>query len=57
MVLYGNDPMVERKCQVAGELIDALATIPTAYIQAISTPLVGHRAEPFGTDRLNRILC
>jgi hypothetical protein len=33
---------VGRSCEIAGELLDALAAIPTAYIMAISTPMVGH---------------
>jgi hypothetical protein len=31
---------VGRSCEIAGELLDALAAIPTAYIMAISTPMV-----------------
>jgi hypothetical protein len=30
----------EKRCQVAGELLDAIATIPTTYLRAISSPLV-----------------
>lgn len=30
----------DKRCQVAGELLDGLATIPTAYLRAISSPLV-----------------
>lgn len=37
---------VEQRCSIAGELLDAFATVPRAYIQAISTPLVGHHAVP-----------
>jgi hypothetical protein len=28
------------RCNIAGELLDALANIPTAYMQAISAPFV-----------------
>lgn len=31
---------VARSCEIAGELLDALAAIPTAYITAISAPMV-----------------
>lgn len=37
---------VEQRCSIAGELLDAFATVPRAYIQAISTPLVGHHDMP-----------
>jgi hypothetical protein len=30
----------EKRCQVAGELLDAIATIPTTYLRALSSPLV-----------------
>ncbi|KAK7326161.1 hypothetical protein VNO80_33236 [Phaseolus coccineus] len=30
---------VGRKCEIAGELLDVLAAIPTSYIMAISTPM------------------
>lgn len=30
----------EKRCQVAGELLDAFSTIPTTYLRAISSPLV-----------------
>jgi len=30
----------EKRCQVAGELLDAISTIPTTYLRAISSPLV-----------------
>jgi hypothetical protein len=32
---------VGRSCEIAGELLDALAAIPTAYIMSISAPMVG----------------
>lgn len=35
-----SDSTVEQRCAVAGELLDALSTVPTAYIQAISSPIV-----------------
>lgn len=41
MVMAGTeDSGVEQRCAIAGELLDALATVPTAYIQAISSPMV-----------------
>lgn len=46
MVMLGlEDATVERRCAVAGELLDALATVPTAYIQAISSPIVSCEKE------------
>lgn len=43
MVMMGlEDATVERRCAVAGELLDALSTVPTAYIQAISAPMVSN---------------
>jgi hypothetical protein len=45
MVMLGlEEATVERRCAVAGELLDALATVPTAYIQAISSPIMHHLA-------------
>ena len=42
MVLAGaEESSVEKRCSIAGELLDALAAIPTAYIAAISSPMVG----------------
>lgn len=35
---------VGRKCEIAGELLDVLAAIPTSYIVAISTPMLHHLA-------------
>ncbi|WVQ71063.1 hypothetical protein IAR50_000588 [Cryptococcus sp. DSM 104548] len=35
---------VEQRCAIAGELLEAFATVPRAYIQAISTPLLHHLA-------------
>ncbi len=41
MVLAGaEESSVERRCAIAGELLDALSAIPTAYIAAISSPMV-----------------
>lgn len=41
MVMLGlEEATVERRCAVAGELLDALSNVPTAYIQAISSPIV-----------------
>lgn len=36
---------VEARCRIAGTLLDALATIPTAYLAAISAPMVCIYAE------------
>ncbi|GMK60090.1 hypothetical protein CspeluHIS016_0903070 [Cutaneotrichosporon spelunceum] len=45
MVMLGlEDANVERRCAVAGELLDALSNVPTAYIQAISSPIMHHLA-------------
>ncbi|BEI87113.1 hypothetical protein CcaverHIS002_0704590 [Cutaneotrichosporon cavernicola] len=45
MVMLGlEDATVERRCAVAGELLDALSNVPTAYIQAISSPIMHHLA-------------
>ncbi|KLT45607.1 hypothetical protein CC85DRAFT_240399 [Cutaneotrichosporon oleaginosum] len=45
MVMLGlEEATVERRCAVAGELLDALANVPTAYIQAISSPIMHHLA-------------
>jgi hypothetical protein len=41
MVLAGTeDSSVGQRCGIAGELLDALTTVPTAYIQAINAPTV-----------------
>lgn len=41
MVLAGSEAhTVNRRCAIAGELLDGLSTIPTSYIQASSTPMV-----------------
>jgi hypothetical protein len=40
VILAMQDSTVEQRCVVAGELLDALSTVPTAYIQAISSPIV-----------------
>ncbi|TYJ57640.1 hypothetical protein B9479_001722 [Cryptococcus floricola] len=45
MVVAGMaDWSVEQRCAIACELLDAFATVPRAYIQAISTPLLHHLA-------------
>jgi len=47
MVVLGGeleDASGEKRCQVAGELLDAIATIPTTYLRAISSPLLFHLA-------------
>ncbi|WWC87481.1 uncharacterized protein L201_002371 [Kwoniella dendrophila CBS 6074] len=38
MILSGDFDVIER-CHVAGELLDTLATIPTAYIKVVSAPV------------------
>jgi hypothetical protein len=41
LVLAGaENHSVARSCEIAGELLDALANIPTSYIMAISAPMV-----------------
>lgn len=40
MALLQQGATVDQKCQVAGELIDGICRIPTAYLLAISAPLV-----------------
>ena len=43
MVLAGaEESSIEQRCAIAGQLLDALAAIPTAYIANISTPMVSH---------------
>ena len=43
MVLAGaEESSIEQRCAIAGQLLDVLAAIPTAYIAAISTPMVSH---------------
>lgn len=34
------DTSVEKRCNIASSMLDALSTVPTAYIQAISSPMV-----------------
>lgn len=47
MVLAGSEESsVSQKCAIAGELLDALANVPTAYIQAISAPTVSPLERP-----------
>lgn len=43
MVLFtAEGSSVEQKCQIAGEVISAFAQVPTAYLRAISAPLLHH---------------
>ncbi|CAD6582776.1 MAG: hypothetical protein TREMPRED_003385, partial [Tremellales sp. Tagirdzhanova-0007] len=45
MVLAGaEESSIEQRCAIAGQLLDALAAIPTAYIANISTPMLHHLA-------------
>lgn len=42
MVLAGlEESSVEQRCAIAGHLLDALASIPTPYIAAISATMAG----------------
>ena len=41
MILAGiEESSIEQRCSIAGQLLDALAAIPTAYIASISAPMV-----------------
>ncbi|THW84777.1 hypothetical protein D6D15_08594 [Aureobasidium pullulans] len=42
MMLFSTEdgPSVERKCDVANEVLSVFQTIPTRYLRAISTPLI-----------------
>jgi len=41
MVMAGTEEAnVSQRCMIAGELLDGLASVPTAYIHASSTPMV-----------------
>lgn len=41
MVMAGTEQAsVSQRCMIAGELLDGLASVPTAYIHASSTPMV-----------------
>lgn len=43
MVLFSaEDRGVERKCDVAGELLSVFSTVPVEYLKAISSPLLYH---------------
>ncbi|KAL7423713.1 hypothetical protein Q5752_001295 [Cryptotrichosporon argae] len=46
MVLAGLDEAssVEKRCAIAGELLDAFAAIPTAFMHTVSSPLLHHLA-------------
>ncbi|EIW72836.1 hypothetical protein TREMEDRAFT_26656 [Tremella mesenterica DSM 1558] len=45
MVLAGTeDSSVQQRCAIAGDLLDALASVPTAYIQTCSAPMLQHLA-------------
>lgn len=43
-----EDQSVARNCEIAGELLDVLAAIPTSYIMAISAPMVSCRTDGCG---------
>ncbi|KAF2482179.1 hypothetical protein BDY17DRAFT_179213 [Neohortaea acidophila] len=46
MVYFSSDiSSLEQKCQVAREVLTAFASMPTAYLRAISAPLFHHLAE------------
>lgn len=43
MVLFSaEDSGVEKKCDVAGELLSVFSKVPVEYLRAISSPLVGN---------------
>lgn len=42
MLCVAGDASIEDRCRVAGDAIDALASIPVPYTMAISTPLLHH---------------
>ena len=43
MVLFTTEGSnVEQKCQIGSELVGAFASVPTAYLRAISSPLLHH---------------
>lgn len=42
MLCVAGDASIEDRCRVAGDAIDALASIPVPYSRAISTPLLHH---------------
>ena len=45
MVLAGiEESSIDQRCAIAGQLLDALAAIPTAYFAAISAPMVRDKA-------------
>ncbi|KAK4495993.1 hypothetical protein PRZ48_013261 [Zasmidium cellare] len=46
MVYFSSDDSsLEQKCQVASEVLTGFASMPTAYLRAISSPLFHHLAE------------
>ncbi|KAL1966273.1 hypothetical protein VTN77DRAFT_4626 [Rasamsonia byssochlamydoides] len=45
MVLFSSEDIgVERKCDVAGELLSVFSKVPVEYLKAISSPLLHHLA-------------
>ncbi|KAL7424630.1 hypothetical protein Q5752_000314 [Cryptotrichosporon argae] len=45
MLLAGaEESSIEHRCSIAGQLVHALASIPTAYVAAISVPMLHHMA-------------
>jgi hypothetical protein len=45
MVLTGyEEHSVSQRCAIAGELLDALSTVPSTYIQSCSTAMVSDHA-------------
>lgn len=49
MLLSAEEIGVERKCDVAGELLRAFSNVPIEYLKAISSPLVCTVSMPLGT--------
>lgn len=49
MVMAGTEQAsVSQRCMIAGELLDGLGSVPTAYIHASSTPMVSTRSPYLG---------
>jgi hypothetical protein len=45
MVLFTTEnSTVDQKCQIASEVINGFASVPVAYLRAISSPLLHHLA-------------
>lgn len=42
-----TDQNLAQRCAIAGELLDSLSTIPTIYVQATSTAMVGAVVPPW----------